>query len=125
MPPHLPTINSGQYLQSRPEPPLGDTYARTADLIRDGFNVAEIAARRGIAQQTVLTHLEKLVEAGENFDILHLMPPERKYRRIAHAFRAVNSERLSSVMEWLGSGCSYEELRLVRLHVRMSSQAPR
>ena len=108
-----------------PGPPPGDTYTRTADLVREGFNVAEIAARRGIAQQTVLTHLERLVEAGETFDILHLMPPERKYRRIAHAFRAVNSDRLSSVMEWLGSGCSYEELRLVRLHMRMSSQEPR
>ena len=109
---------------TKPEPPLGDTYTRTADLVREGFNVAEIAAQRGIAQQTVLTHLERLVEAGETFDILHLMPPERKYRRIVHAFRAVNSDRLSSVMEWLGGGCSYEELRLVRLHVRMSSQEP-
>ena len=110
---------------SKPGPPPGDTYTRTADLVREGFNVAEIAAQRGIAQQTVLTHMERLVEAGQNFDILHLMPPERKYRRIAHAFRAVNSDRLSNVMEWLGSGCSYEELRLVRLHMRISSQEPR
>ena len=115
----------GAVASTKPEPPLGDTYTRTADLVREGFNVAEIAARRGIAQQTVLTHMERLVEAGETFDILHLMPPERKYRRIAHAFRAVNSDRLSSVMEWLGGGCSYEELRLVRLHVRMSSQERR
>ena len=110
---------------TKPDPPLGDTYTRTADLIRDGFNVAEIAVQRGIAQQTVLTHLERLADAGDTFDITHLMPPERKYRRIAHAFRAVNSERLSNVMEWLGSGCSYEELRLVRLHVRMSARQPR
>ena len=110
---------------AKPDTPLGDTYARTADLVREGFNVAEIAARRGIAQQTVLTHLERLVEAGEAFDITHLMPPERKYRRIAHALRAVNSERLSPVMEWLGRGCTYEELRLVRLHMRLSSQQPR
>ena len=125
--PVAPSSNQSRAMptSTEPEPPLGDTYTRTADLIREGFNVAEIAARRGIAQQTVLTHMERLVEAGQNFDILHLMPPERKYRRIAHAFRAVNSDRLSSVMERLGSGCSYEELRLVRLHVRMSSQEPR
>ena len=107
---------------TEPGPPLGDTYARTADLIREGLNVAEIAARRGIAQQTVLTHLERLVDSGETFDIVHLMPPERKYRRIAQAFRTVNSDRLSPIMERLGRGCSYEELRLVRLHMRMSSQ---
>ena len=115
----------GAVASTKLEPPLGDTYTRTADLVREGFNIAEIAAQRRIAQQTVLTHMERLVDAGETFDILHLMPPERKYRRIAHAFRAVNSDRLSSVMEWLGGGCSYEELRLVRLHVRMSSQEPR
>ncbi len=107
---------------TEPGPPLGDTYTRTADLIREGLNVAEIAARRGIAQQTVLTHLERLVDSGETFDIPHLMPPERKYRRIAQAFRTVNSDRLSPIMERLGRGCSYEELRLVRLHMRMSSQ---
>ena len=107
---------------TEPGSPLGDTYARTADLIREGLNVAEIAASRGIAQQTVLTHLERLVDSGETFDILHLMPPERKYRRIAQAFRTVNSDRLSPIMERLGRGCSYEELRLVRLHMRMSSQ---
>ena len=106
-------------------PPLGDTYTRTADLIREGFNVAEVAARRGIAQQTVLTHLERLVEAGETFEIVHLMPPERRYRLIERAFRAANSERLSSAMERLGIGCTYEELRLVRLHMRLSSLGPR
>ena len=107
---------------TEPGSPLGDTYARTADLIREGLNVAEIAVRRGIAQQTVLTHLERLVDSGETFDILHLMPSERKYRRIAQAFRTVNNDRLSPIMERLGRGCSYEELRLVRLHMRMSSQ---
>ena len=107
---------------TEPGSPLGDTYTRTADLIREGLNVAEIAARRGIAQQTVLTHLERLVDSGETFDLLHLMPPERKYRRIAQAFCTVNSDRLSPIMERLGRGCSYEELRLVRLHMRMSSQ---
>ncbi len=112
---------SGQAPPPARRPALGETYARTAELIRDGLNVSETGARRGISQQTVLTHLERLVDAGEAFDIVHLMPPEWRYRRIAQAFRAVDSERLAPVRERLGSGYSYEELRLVRLHVRLTA----
>ena len=101
-------------------PSLGQTYVRTLDLAREGMNLAEIATARGISQQTVLTHLERLTDEGESFDITHLMPAERRYTRIAHAFRSANSEYLTPIRERLGKGYSFEELRLVRLHMRQS-----
>ena len=99
-------------------PLLGQTYARTLELVCEGLNLAEVAQQRGISQRTVLTHMERLTDEGESFDIVHLMPPERRYMRIARAFGAVNSERLAPVLDRLGNGYSFEELRLVRLHMR-------
>ena len=77
--------------------------------------MAEIAQRREISQQTVLNHLERLAADGERLELAHLMPPERRFRRIQGAFRAVGGERLTPVRDHLGDGFSFEEIRLVRL----------
>ena len=105
-----------------PRPRTGQTHMQTLELVRDGSNVAEIAATRGISQQTVLTHLERLMDQGESFDITHLLPPQHRYVRIAHALRTTEGGRLKPVADRLGGGFSYEELRLVRLHLRQSGE---
>ena len=114
-------------LDERPLPPrrtvgntrsgrqTGSTYEETKTLVLEGLNVGEIAQRRGISQQTVLNHLERLAAAGERLELAHLMPPERRFRRIQGAFRAVGGERLTPVRDYLGDGFSFEEIRLVRL----------
>ena len=96
---------------------VGQTYARTMEMLREGLNVGEIAQRRGLSQQTVLNHLERLVARGERLDLDHLMPPELRFRRIEHAFRAVGGEFLSPVRDYLGEDFSFEEIRLVRLRL--------
>ena len=105
-----------------PSPRTGGTHLQTLELVREGSNVAEIAAARGISQQTVLTHLERLMDEGESFDITHLLPPQHRYLRIAHALRNSDDGRLKPVSDRLGGGYSYEELRLVRLHMRQSGE---
>ena len=93
----------------------GATYEETKALVLEGLNVGEIAQRRGISQQTVLNHLERLAASGERLELAHLMPPERRFRRIQGAFRAVGGERLTPVRDYLGDSFSFEEIRLVRL----------
>ncbi len=100
---------------------VGQTHTRTLEMVREGLNVAEIAARRGIAQQTALTHLERLAESGEPFDVTHILPPPHKYARIEYALRVEDSDRLAPVKDRLGGGYSFEEIRLVRLHIRQNS----
>ena len=96
-------------LDERPLPPrrtvgntrsgrqTGATHEETKTLVLEGLNVGEIAQRRGISQQTVLNHLERLAAAGERLELAHLMPPEHRFRRIQGAFRAVGGERLTPV----------------------------
>ncbi len=106
-----------------PSPGLGRTHVQTLALVREGSNIAEIAAARGISQQTVLTHFERLMDDGESFDITHILPPQHRYVRIAHALRSTGDGRLKPVVDRLGGGYSYEELRLVRLHMRQTGDA--
>ena len=93
----------------------GETHLLTLELVRGGMNVAEIAQQRGISQETVLTHLERLADEDNATDLAHLMPEPRRYQQIARAFATSETDRLRPVMEVLGEGYSYVELRLVRL----------
>ena len=95
----------------------GSTYEATKALILEGLNVGEIARRRGLSQQTVLTHLERLVAREEWLELDHLMPTERRFRLIERAFHVVGGEFLTPVRDYLGEGFSFEELRLVRLRL--------
>ncbi len=102
-------------------PGRGATHMHTLELVREGSNIAEIAAARGISQRTVLTHLEKLTDEGESFDITHILPPQHRYTRMASALRNTVDGRLKPAADRLGGRYSYEELRLVRLHLRQSA----
>ncbi len=120
---HAPARTAGPQAGAPPaaSPSKGGTHLHTLDLVRDGSNIAEIAAARGISQRTVLTHLERLTDEGESFDITHILPPQHRYMRIASALRYTGDGRLKPVADRLGGGYSYEELRLVRLHMRQSA----
>ncbi len=106
-----------------PSPRMGATHVHTLELVREGSNIAEIAAARGISQRTVLTHLERLADDGESFDITHILPPQHRYMRMASALRNTGDGRLKPASDRLGGRYSYEELRLVRLHMRQSLEA--
>ena len=99
---------------------LGDTNAETKRLLLEGMNVGEIATHRGLSQQTMLTHLERLVESGEELELAHLMPPAHRFTRIEAALRYAGGPALRPIRERMGEGFSYEELRLVRLHLRQA-----
>ena len=99
------------------------THQETKRLVAQGLNVGEIATERGLTQQTVLNHMERLVAAGEALDLGPLMPPIKRSQRIEAVFRAVGTEMLTPVLEVLGDGYGYEELRLVRLWMAQTARA--
>ena len=97
------------------------THNETKRLLESGLNVGEIAGDRGLTQQTVLNHFERLVAEGEDLHLAPLMPPSERVQRISEAFNTVGSEMLTPVLEALGAEYTYEELRLVRLWMTQSS----
>ena len=96
---------------------LSQTYTQTRDLLREGLSIEDVAIQRGLAENTVIGHMERLLEAGERFDISEWLPPHERRLSIESAFRQAGSELLGPVHERLGGDYSYDEIRLVRLHL--------
>ncbi len=96
---------------------LSQTYTQTRDLLREGLSIEDVAIRRGLAENTVIGHMERLLEAGERFDISEWLPPHERRLSIEAAFRQAGAELLGPVHERLGGDYSYDEIRLVRLHL--------
>ena len=91
------------------------TQLTTKRLTGEGLSVEEIVEARGLSFNTIIGHLEKLVLAGEDLELDHLMPPVEKREKIVAAFKQSEGLLLTAVKEMLGEEYSYEELKLVRL----------
>ena len=97
----------------------GSTYAKTLELLRQGMPLTEIADQRGLSPGTVIGHLERLADHGEEIDVRHLLEPER-FDSIKRAFERAETPWLSEVKDALGGEYSYDEIRLARLSLTQS-----
>ena len=92
---------------------LGSTVRETLRLFGDGLDLDEIARERNLARATIEGHLVDAMERGEPVDVGRLVNGEKR-AAIEAAFEEIGSDILSPVMERLGEGYTYGELRLVR-----------
>ncbi|MDP2684996.1 MAG: DNA helicase RecQ [bacterium] len=93
----------------------GGTYSETKCLLESGLSLTEVARQRGIVVDTVISHIEKILSAGQKLNIDHLHPPEEQFKKIVKGFYKSGGTALSPVKEILGQEFSYEELRIARL----------
>jgi ATP-dependent DNA helicase RecQ len=114
---------------SAPPPPrrvdgkLPPTVQATLDLFRAGHGVAAIAAQRNLAAVTVENHLADAVAAGAPLDLDRVVGRD-KQRAIAAALAELGAARLSPIMERLGPGYTYLELKLVRAALAQAGAPP-
>ncbi len=96
----------------------GSTLDQTKQLVSQRLPVSDIAQSRGLAESTIVNHLERLVMAGEALDLEHLMPPAERLAKIETAFRQTEGLLLAPIRELLGEDYSYQELALARIGFR-------
>ena len=111
----------------RPEPPKlrrRTTDDATNELLSQGMSVSQIAQQRGLAETTVIGHLERLTQRGVELDLAQLLPDNERLDEIGEAFEACGSASLKLVWEFLGSRFTYDELRLARIHFRRQGPSP-
>lgn len=100
------------------------TYDQTKELLLEVKTIDQIAKERDLTTDTVLQHIEKLLEAEEIriTDIDHLKPKKKDLETIVKAFRDEYEESgkmsLTPVKTKLKDTYSYEELKVGRLFAR-------
>ncbi len=96
-----------------------DTYEKTLELVLEEKPIALMAHERKMTVGTIMSHLEKLVEAGRlNYEqVLVLLDPDliRDLPEITHLFETLDTMNLTPVFEHANGQYSYDELRLARL----------
>lgn len=103
---------------------LSLTFEATRDLLEQGLSVAEIASERGLAETTVIGHLERIADLGETLHLAHALPETENLNEIEGAFNVCGSVLLKPVWEFLGSRYTFDELRLARLYLRQEGRVP-
>lgn len=96
---------------------MTDTLAETKSGLEQRLSLKEIAQRRGLAETTILTHLEKILSI-EAIDIAYLKPSGPRFDAIEKAFRSSGGFSLTPVRTKLGNNFSFEEIRLARLFIK-------
>ncbi|MBU4338584.1 DNA helicase RecQ [Patescibacteria group bacterium] len=93
-------------------------YAKTKEMVLQKLPLPAIAKEEGFTEGTIASHIEKLLEAGENIDIAYLKPPQEKFEKIKTAFEKCGGEKLKPVFDFLGEKYSYDEIRLAKLFLK-------
>jgi ATP-dependent DNA helicase RecQ len=89
------------------------TVDETLALFNDGLAPEQIARQRKLSRGTITAHLEELVTAGQITAIDRLVDAD-KIAAIVSAFEQHGAIGLRPVMDALGEGFTYDELKLVR-----------
>lgn len=91
-----------------------DTAAQTLHLFRQGLDIPTIAARRGLKETTIYSHLTPAIASGE-IKLNEIVPlDEADLTRIRAALSTHGGQALKPVFEALGGRYSYEVLRCVQ-----------
>ncbi len=93
----------------------------TRRLLRRGMTIQQVAKEIGISNRTVVGHLKRMLEAGEQVDLGPSMPPGERFDNIRAAFTETGDTVLSPVKEILGDDYSYDEIRLVWLYLEQEN----
>ena len=101
------------------------TYDVSKELLTAGFSIAEIAQKRGLAETTVIAHLEHVANLGVTLELAHVLPEDSKLGEIEEAFNVCGSVFLKPAWEFLGDRITCNELRLARLYLRQEGRVPR
>ena len=115
---------SGEKDRERAGRRRGTTYDVTKELLSEKLPIGLIAQQRGLADTTVIGHIERMADTGIVLDIEHLLPDRERLNRIAEAFDACGPAFLKPVWDFLGSEFDYNELRLARIYLRQEGRLP-
>ncbi|MGV0026452.1 helix-turn-helix domain-containing protein [Phormidesmis priestleyi] len=103
----------------RGQPPRSDRRLSTLELYQQGLSALEIAQKRGVQEQTVLSQLADSLLKGHLIDINRFVQKDEQFE-ILHTLRSFGAEPLRNVYDHLGGRYNYGKIRLVLVHWQQS-----
>jgi hypothetical protein len=86
----------------------------TKTMLDEGKTIKDIAHERKLSIDTILGHIEKLIEYKEEVKLDHTIPPKKQFEKIASTFEKLDTRKLTPVYDALQGKVSYQDIRLVR-----------
>ena len=127
-PPHVfeTVMNDKGEKVRKPKSPKLTTFQKTQHLIMEQIPLKEIASHREMTEETILGHVEKLLEEGaislSDVDYMKKGISDKKFDDIEDALKASFEKngdwRLAPVKTKLGGKVSYRDIQLVRIFVK-------
>ncbi|OGG42016.1 hypothetical protein A2837_02310 [Candidatus Kaiserbacteria bacterium RIFCSPHIGHO2_01_FULL_46_22] len=121
-------LPKGEVQRQKPEARVAkeSTYEITRRLLLEKKSLAEIVRERKLASNTVLSHVEDLLQSGqlEWDDVLHTLPDgwSNAWPELESAIAVVGDEKLKPIFEHLGEKYDYELIRLSRCFWRLNQK---
>jgi DNA-binding protein H-NS len=112
-----------QQIKPKPREKKSSTFDQTLELIEEKKSIEEMAKERGITAETVVAHIEKLIEDGSSPDITYLKYEisnahwkkiEKAIKELTEANDGVDDVLLSPVKNKVGANVSFLHIRLAR-----------
>lgn len=97
------------------------SHTKTQELLKENISIEEIAEMRNLSVDTIIGHIEKLVELKEKVNLKHVLPPKKDKDKILKAFEELETRKLTAVFDYFKGKYNYHELRLVRAVLESSN----
>lgn len=91
----------------------------TKTMLDEGKTLKEVADARGLSLDTIIGHIEKLLEYKEEVKLEHALPQQKELTKITKAFEKLDTRKLTPVYDHLGGKVSYQDIRLVRAYLHL------
>lgn len=90
------------------------SHIKTQEMLKNKLSIKEIAEQRHLSIDTIIGHIEKLVESKEKVELKHVLPKKAEKDIILKTFKKLKTNKLTPVFEHLKGEYTYHEIRLVR-----------
>lgn len=97
--------------------PKTASHMLTKEMLDKKYSLEKIAAERNLSLDTVIGHIEKLIEYKEEASLEHLLPAKKELEKIIKTFEKLDTRKLTPVYDALGGKVSYQTIRVVRAHL--------
>lgn len=107
-----------------------NTLEMTKKLLIARKNVKEIAMQRGLAQNTIIEHIKKIIELLPDFNISHLKPKKKVQKLVGSAVEEIRKKnntddfmengeiKLRPIFEFLNEKILYDDIKMALLFIK-------